>query len=616
MENLIQLQNGSKSFGSKTLFEEGSFSINEGEHVGVIGPNGAGKTTLFKILIRDEVLDEGQVVRSRRLKLGYLSQHDQWEPNETIESFVARDSLMPIWELKSFAGKLGLEEDHFDRPMSSLSGGYRMRAKLLNLIGKEPNLMLLDEPTNYLDLETLLVLEKFLQGYEGAFLLISHDREFLRRTTNHILEVESGSITKYNGNIDDYFEQKQLIRTQLEAHALSQQEKRKEILDFVARFGAKATKASQAQSRLKSLNKMETIEIKPLPVSAKIKIPAPARVGKLVLTLKNAQIGYGDRTILKGVNLQLTGGDHLAIVGLNGAGKSTLLKAVAGELKPQTGSVEYGYEATFGYYAQHVAESLEDNDTVFSALERKAHPQVLPQDVLDLAGALLFSGAAVKKPIRVLSGGERSRVALGQVLLQKASCLILDEPTNHLDFQTVEAMTQALQAFTGSLIVVSHDRSFIRRIGTKILEINHGKVGTYPGTYDDYVWSLEKGNYSTLQHAEEIPQPAAPPRKESTSSPAVATALTGLPYKEKKKSLDRRRKQLDTLMNQLDQKLAKFQEQLSLLNTELTASPPSATYLKVQEMGKVQKELDACELLWIQAGEEKEKVQKELQELL
>ena len=615
MENLIQLQEGSKAYGSRTLFDEASFAINEGEHVGVIGPNGAGKTTLFRTLIGEEQLDSGRIVRSRNLKIGYLSQHDNWKSGQSIEDFISDDALLPLWELKTLGRSLGLEEEHYLRPIESFSGGYRMRAKLLHLIGQMPNLMLLDEPTNYLDLETLMVLEKFLQGYEGAFLLISHDREFLRRTTDHILEIESGEMTKFNGTIDDYFEQKEMLRAQLSARAMSLAEKRKQILDFVARFGAKATKASQAQSRLKSLGKMETIEIKPLPVTAKVRIPPPARTGKIVLNLKSAILGYGEKVVLKDVNLQLASGDHLAVVGLNGAGKSTLLKALAGRLAPLHGRVEYGYEVTLAFFNQHVAEDLDPNDTVLKSLHRKAHPAVLPQEILDLAGSLLFSGDAVHKSVKVLSGGEKSRVALGQVLLQKSSCLVLDEPTNHLDFQTVEALTQSLQAFAGSLIIVSHDRSFIRRIGTKILEIHDGRAGVYPGTYDDYVWSLEKGAFTTLKAATTAPTSAA---KVNSASEAVALpkAPPGINYKEKKKALDRRLKQLETQITDLDGKLAANQSKIAALNQDLiVALGPDATK-KIREMGELQNQVDDWEATWIQAAEEKEKVSAEIEDLV
>lgn len=613
METLLQLQTGSKSFGPKLLFDGAAFAINEGEHAGVIGPNGAGKTTLFKILIGDETLDSGQVIKSRRLRLGYLSQHDHWSPDETIESYVTRDATLPIWELKAIGRGLGLEEEHFHRHVASFSGGYRMRAKLLALIAKQPNLMLLDEPTNYLDLETVMVLEKFLQSYDGAFLLISHDREFLRRTTDHTVEVEGGQITKYNGNIDDYFEQKELLRAQLEARAMSLEEKRKSILDFVARFGAKATKASQAQSRLKQLDKMESIEVKPLPVTARIRIPAPQRVGKLVIQVKDADLGYSaERTILQKVSLQLSGNDHMAVVGLNGAGKSTLLKAIAGKLSPQRGSIEFGYEVTLAYFAQHTAEELLPEDTVFRAMERKAHASVTRQEILDLAGSLLFSGDDVQKPIRVLSGGEKSRVALGQVLLQKASCLVLDEPTNHLDFQTVEALTQALKSYEGSLVVVSHDRGFISRVGTKLLEIHEGKASTYPGTYDDYVWSLERGAYATLRTT----APGTPSQPAKSGGPQQSTESPAFNYKEKKKELDRKVRQCDNTIADMDKKLAKHQQRLAILNEELAKDSTSAEGVrKIQEMGKLQEQIDECEATWLAAAEEKEQVLQELKVL-
>jgi ATP-binding cassette subfamily F protein 3 len=607
MDNLLQLQQGHKAYASKTLFEAASFAINEGEHVGVIGPNGAGKTTLFKILIGEESLDSGSLTRSRKLKLGYLSQHDHWNPDDTVEDFIGRDALTPIWDLKALGNSLGLSQDLYTKKITSLSGGYRMRAKLLHLIGQQPNLMLLDEPTNYLDLETLMVLEKFLQGFGGAFLLISHDREFLRRTTDHILEVEGGEITKFNGNIDDYFEQKELLRTQLEARALSLEEKRKQILDFVARFGAKATKASQAQSRLKSLDKMEKVEVKPLPVSARIKIPPPHRTGKMVLNLKSVSLGYGERTILKNVNLALASGDHLAVVGLNGAGKSTLLRGLAGRLTPLAGTIEPGYEVTLAFFNQHVAEELNPDDTVFKALERKAHPSVLPQEILGLAGSLLFSGDDVQKPVRVLSGGECSRVALGQVLLQRASCLILDEPTNHLDFQTVEALTQSLQAFPGSLIVVSHDRSFISRIGTKILEIHNGQAGTYPGTYDDYVWSLEKGAFATLRS-----EPGKSPDKASSAKEPPGEEKVN--YKEKKKVLDRRLKQLDTIIDENEKALVIHQRKIGDINEALTTNPADSAS-KIQEMGQIQALVDDCERKWSAAVEEREIVLSSIQKM-
>lgn len=490
--NLLQLQGGKKSFGTQVLFEDATFSVNEGEHVGVIGPNGAGKSTLFKILTGDEEIDGGQIIRSQNLRLGYLSQHDQWSAEETGNTYLEKMCTMPVWKAKSIGRELQVSEEIFEKPILSLSGGYRMRIKLIGLLGRDPNLMMLDEPTNYLDLETTLLLERFLQNYEGAFLLISHDREVLRRTTDHTLEIEAGDVTKYSGNIDDYFEQKELLRSQLEAQAQNQALKRKSILDFVSRFGAKATKAKQAQSKLKSLEKMEVIELKAIPVKAAIQIPPPIAVGKSVLRLENARFGYGPKTVLEKVTLEIKRGQHVAVVGLNGVGKSTLLKGLAGTLDPLSGERIVGHQVEVAIFNQHVVEYLKPEQTVFESLEENAAPGLIPQDIRNMAGSLLFGSDSIEKKIKVLSGGEKSRVALGRILLQKVPCLLLDEPTNHLDFQTVEALTQALKAYEGTLIIVSHDRGFIRRVGTQILEVSKGEVYLYPGTYDEYVWSLQQ----------------------------------------------------------------------------------------------------------------------------
>jgi ATP-binding cassette subfamily F protein 3 len=608
VSNLLQLQEGSKAYGAKLLFDHANFSINEGEHVGVIGPNGAGKTTLFKILTNQEILDEGTITRSKSLRIGYLAQHDNWKEGETIEEYLSKDCVTPIWELKALGKGLGLSEELFQAPITSLSGGYRMRCKLLYLIGQEPNLMLLDEPTNYLDLETLVVLENFLQSYKGGFLLISHDREFLKRTADHILEVEGGEIIKFNGTIEDYFDQKTMLRQQLAARAMSLQEKRKEILDFVARFGASATKASQAQSRLKSLARMETIELKPLPVTASIHLPPPTKTGKLILNLKGAALGYGkgetEKVILKNVRFLLQNGDHLAVVGVNGAGKSTLLKALAGLLPPLRGDVESGYQVSIGYFAQHVAENLRSTDTALEAMTRDAHPDVTRQEGLNLAGSLLFSGDDVHKKISVLSGGEKARVALGRILLQRCPCLILDEPTNHLDFQTVEALTQALVKYPGTVVIVSHDRSFVRRVGTKILEIRNGSVELYPGTYDDYVWSVQKGALS-----KRVEQVATTPQKTTTIS-APSTSSGG--YKEQRKTLDKLLRQAERRIEEIDALLPKQQEKLHHLNDRIGETGGAELSKLIQEIGEIQKTIDQLESDWLAMSEQREQTQNEL----
>lgn len=621
--NLLQLQNGVKTFGARSLFDRASFAINVGEKVGVIGPNGAGKTTLFKILTGSEQLDSGQIVRMNGLRLGYLAQEDHWSGDETIESYLSSQSATPIWELKQLAPKFGLPLEKFGERVTSLSGGYRMRAKLLHLLASKPDLMLLDEPTNYLDLETLVVLENFLLESPSAFLLISHDREFLRRVTDHILEIEAGEMTKFAGNIDDYFEQKDLLRAQLEKAAMTAAAKRQEVLDFAAKFGAKATKARQVQSRLKQLDKMESIEIKAVPLSARIRLPEPAKSGRQIVRLEHASLGYGERTILRGVDFTLEKGNHLGVVGVNGAGKSTFLKALSGELKPLTGEISRGSEVDIAYFAQHVADRLDPNDTVFEAMGAEAPKETTRQAILDLAGSLLFAGDDVAKKIRVLSGGEKSRVALGRMLLKRSSLLLLDEPTNHLDFQTVEALTQALAQYEGAFVIVSHDRGFVKRTATKILEIKDGAAEYYPGTYDEYVWSVQKGALSERDSdsrtaSSNVAGSGSKVLKASSGGAQAASGDAGsaqeerFNYKEKKKSLEKELRACEKEIARLDKSMDDLKTKiLSLTDELLKLSGPQAAE-KAKELGAAHVEIETQEALYLELLEKHERAGQDL----
>ena len=608
MANLLQLQGGAKSFGARSLFRDVSFAVNEGEHVGVIGPNGAGKSTLFKVLVGLESLDEGQITRMNGLRVGYLAQEDHWSAETTVEGYLSSGLLLPIWELRQLGERMGLSAEIFAKPVASLSGGYRMRVKLLHLLGSQPDLMLLDEPTNYLDLETLLVLEDFLLGFKGAFLLISHDREFLRRTTDHILEIEGGEVAKYPGNIDDYFEQKALLREQLEKRALSLAARRQEILDFAARFGAKATKARQVQSRLKSLEKMETIEVKPIAIGTRIRLPKPIQTGKVVLAARDAVLGYGARRVLEGVRFELHRGDHLGIVGVNGAGKSTLLKALAGEIEPLEGEISSGLRVDIAYFAQHVAERLQPNETVIDEMTRFAARDVTRQEALDLAGSLLFSGDDVQKKVRVLSGGEKSRVALGQVLLRKASCLLLDEPTNHLDFHTVEALTQALRDHLGSVVIVSHDRGFMSRVATRILEIRSGRADFYPGTYDEYVWSTQKGVMASAQ--------ASVPKTLSVPTPSSVGAEPRFNFKEQKKTFERDLRQLQKDVARIENEVEKLKKDVEAMGEKLMALSGPEAAGTARELGLTQVRVDSLEAEWLAKLEAIENLQERIEELV
>lgn len=592
-QNLLQISNGHKAYGSQVLFDDATFSINEGEHVGVIGPNGAGKSTLFKILIQEEELNDGKVIRSQALRLGYLSQYDTWTPEETGNSYLERVCTIPVWEAKMAGKDIQVSEDIFEKPIKSLSGGYRMRMKLIGLLGTNPNLMLLDEPTNYLDLETTLLLESFLQSYKGAFLLISHDREVLRRTTDHTLEVENAEIIKYSGNIDDYFEQKELMRTQLAAQAQTQALKKKAIMDFVSRFGASATKARQAQSKLKSMQKMEVIELKAVPIKAAIQIPTPKHVGKIVMTLKDADFGYPEKKVLKNVNLEIRRGDHVAVVGLNGAGKSTLLKGLAGMLPPTAGTRELGYQVELAIFNQHVVEFLNPEHSVYESLEEVTDTSITPQEIRAMAGSLLFSSDQILKKVKVLSGGEKSRVALGRILLQKVPFLLLDEPTNHLDFQTVEALTQALKRYPGTIIVVSHDRGFIRRVGTKILEVSKGSVHLYPGTYDEYVWSLQQklaradfqDEFTGTDDVDSNTKVAAPVKK-----------------KENSKALAKERRALEKKLEECQKKIAELEAENLDLNEKIMSGAEDTNGLVIK-MAENSETIQQLEAQWLELSE-------------
>lgn len=605
---LLQLVQATKSYGSKLLFSEAGFSVNEGEHIGVIGPNGAGKSTLFKIIVGREAADHGDLIKTNGLRIGYLEQESDWTHLElTPEAYFNHrtDYCWPIWEVKQWGQRLGLNEELFKKPFKDFSGGFRMRFKLLDLISQDPHLMLLDEPTNFLDLETLLVLESFLREFKGAFLLISHDREFLQQVADHTLEVEGGGIQKFPGSIDDYFEAKAEWQIQEKKQAATLDAKRRHLESFVERFRAKATKAKQAQSRIKQLEKMERMEIKALPLRAQIPIPPPSHTGKEVIQLDQVNLGYqADFPLLKNINLSLRRGDHIGVVGINGAGKSTLLKSIAGALPPLAGSITLGFQVTLSYYAQHSADQLQANESVVEALSRAAHSSVTHQEILNMAGALLFSGDDIQKKIQVLSGGEKSRVALGQVLLQKNPLLVLDEPTNHLDFDTVEALTQALQEFQGALVVVSHDRSFIRRIASKIIEIRNGKVQFYPGTYDEYVWSLEKGVLAEMTQSL-----SSTPKNPSDGPSATATSpqQTKISYEDRKKAESDRRK-LEKESLRIENKISLLTTQQAELNLKLSSATNETLATLSQDLTGISQEIIDLEERYFSILQELEKL--------
>ncbi len=489
---LIQIENLSLHYGPRVIFDQASVTFSAGQKIAVIGRNGAGKSTLCKLILGEIEADDGKITHGYNLHLSYLQQKDPFLEGETVREFLERYSEKLSWECDYMAHRFGLNNDQLELQISALSGGYQMRVKLAGMLLRDPNFLILDEPTNYLDLNTLLFLERFLQEFDGAFLVVSHDREFLKRTCDMTLEIERGKIDLYRGDIESYFEYKTEQLAQAEAHNKNVERKRKQLQEFVDRFGAKASKAASAQSKRKQIERLVSVKIENPLSTVKIKLPQISPKKGPALTVENMAIGYPEKRVAGRITLQVDKGQHVAILGDNGQGKSTFLKTIAEELSPLSGEYSWSSTLTIGYYAQHVFQYLDERDTVLDALENMADPSVKRQEVLDIAGSFLFGGDEVKKRIKVLSGGERARVCLAGLLLSKSDVLLLDEPTNHLDFETVEALASALQSYAGTVFFISHDRTFVNTLATAIIEVKDGKVALYPGTYPDYVYHLEQ----------------------------------------------------------------------------------------------------------------------------
>jgi ATP-binding cassette, subfamily F, member 3 len=491
---LLQVSNLHKVYGSKVIFDGASVSILEKQKIGVIGRNGAGKSTLFKMIMGHEECDSGEVMFMPELRLGYIPQQDPFEVTETVIGFLQRFTDQSEWECAKVAGQFQLKGEMLNQQIGSLSGGYQMRVKLASTLLFEPNLLLLDEPTNYLDLSTLLLLEKFLQGFRGGFLCITHDREFLKRTCTSTMEVEHGKIVLHPEPLEQYleFKEEQLnLAIQVNKNILAKQ---KQLQTFVDRFGAKASMAKSAQSKAKVIDKLEDQKVSISKASAIVKmwIPSvPQRDGTAVET-QDMSIGYEHKIIASGIDLLIEKGQKVAILGDNGQGKSTLLKTIAGILPVISGSLKWSPTLEIAFYAQHINQSLPLTETIESYLKSKAKNHFSDEQIKRMMSNFLFSKNDAVKTINVLSGGEKARLCLAGMFLTQPDVLLLDEPTNHLDFSTVEAMAKALSEFSGTVFVISHDRTFVNIIANQIWEVQGGKVKKILGTYQDYIWQKEQ----------------------------------------------------------------------------------------------------------------------------
>jgi ATP-binding cassette, subfamily F, member 3 len=518
----------SKSFSGRLLFDEVSLQVNRGDRIGLVGPNGTGKSTLFSLILGETSPDGGQIAIEKSATIGFLPQETAAAGDETVlelalaitpelvhaqkiikqhESAVAgipdpgadaayHRALHVFdehggWQLEPKAKRvlagLAFRESDFDRPASALSGGWVMRAHLARLLVMEPDLLLLDEPTNHLDLESLQWFQEYLRSYPGGIVMISHDREFLNQLVGSIVEIAHSKLVRYRGNWDNYVEEKAAREEQQLAAYKNQQKEIASLQLFADRFRAKASKASQAQSKLKQIGRMKKIAA---PVARgktiKFHFPQPPRSGLRVIALKHIDHAYGDLVVYRGLNFHAERGQRTVLVGPNGAGKSTLLKLLAGVLPVQHGARELGHNARVGYFSQNRIDVLDPKQTVLESVLDAPKP-VPEQTARTVLGSFLFRGDDVFKSVAVLSGGEKSRLALVKLLLDPPNLLLMDEPTTHLDVGSIDALIGALKQYHGTLIFISHDVHFIRAIATSVLHINSGRLTFYPGDYDYYL---------------------------------------------------------------------------------------------------------------------------------
>ena len=559
---LVQLREVGRRIGGRWLFRQASLVVRAGDRIGLVGPNGAGKSTLLRVVAGDEAPDAGQVSTARGARLGMLRQEIDPRLSRTVQQEAASaleklDALeCEIRELEAIMADTGARDEHvpaalaerydrttaafehaggfgrearvarvlaglgFDeaareRPLHSFSGGWLMRVELAKLFLAQPDVLLLDEPTNHLDLPAIRWFEEAIEGFPGGLIVVSHDRTFLRRHVQRVVELDGhGRFTLYEADYERYLQQREERHEQLLARKANQDREIAQMERFVERFRAKSTKARQAQSRIRALERIERIEVTPRSKrSIKLRIPAPARSGECVVRLAGIHKAYGENRIYSGIDFELSRGERVALAGPNGAGKSTLLRIAAGALDFDSGERTLGHNVHVAFFAQHQLEALDTGLSVLEELSRSADTDDIPR-LRGHLGAFLFSGDDVDKKIGVLSGGEKTRVALAKLLLRPANLLVLDEPTNHLDIRSCEVLERALQDYRGTLLFVSHDRAFINALATRVVKVAHGALQEFIGNYDDYLFQskrLAEGGRKAA--AESVPAaPADAPR--------------------------------------------------------------------------------------------------------
>jgi ATP-binding cassette, subfamily F, member 3 len=624
---LIQLSNLTKRFGERVLLDQVSWQVSDTDRVGLCGPNGAGKTTLLRMLAGMDEPDSGTISRPSGTTVGYLPQDGLEHAGRTLVDEVsqafrplldARDELARIehaladpslpdgehenllvryHDLSEFFRReeghsidlrvtqvldgLGFSRSDATKPVETFSGGWQMRVALAKLLLGRPQLLLLDEPTNHLDLDARNWLESYLIGYPHPVILVSHDRYFLDAVVTKIGDLSLRTITDYVGTYSAYLVEYDARMNRLRKAKQEQDDEIARMKAFIDRFRYQATKAAQVQSRIKMLDKVEIIEVPPERKHVHFTFPTCPKSGRMVVELTEARKAYGDLVVFRGINVHIERGDRIALVAPNGAGKSTLMRMLSGEEAPDSGTYRLGHQVVTQYFAQDEATRLDPTKTVYQTLESDAPINMVPM-IRNLLGGFLFEGDDIYKKAGVLSGGERTRLAVARMLLRPANTLLLDEPTNHLDIDSKDVLLDALAAFGGTLIFVSHDRYFVDRLATKIIAVGHGGVEIYPGTYEEYLWSKEH---------REAPQPQAPPaRVAPRPAPAATKGKPPAPktqeppkaeqrsYEEKKRADAEARKQKradDERRNritELEQRIATHEAEIKAIEGQMSAA--------------------------------------------
>ena len=486
---MIQVVNLAKGFGTQVLFEDISFTLGRGERVGLVGRNGTGKTTLFKMLLGEEHPDEGDVIIPKNYITGTLRQHLHFTKATILDECMTAlkgDAQFDQYKVEKMLMGLGFKLEDFDRPPSDFSGGYQIRLNLAKVLLGEPHCLLLDEPTNYLDIVSMRWLSKFLRGFQGEVVIITHDRGFMDEVTTHTMGIWRQKVFKIKGNSQKYFEQILLEEEVYEKTRVNSEKKRKDLEEFVARFKAKASKATQAQSRMKLLEKMPELDALAMVSTLDFEFNYKECPGRVLMEVKDLSFGYTEEHLIKNVTFPILKGDKIAIIGKNGKGKSTLLNLLAGELTPNAGSVSNNVNMVLGHFGQTNISRLDMECTIEEEVS-SVDPSLGLQRVRSICGTMMFTGDLAKKKIKVLSGGERARVLLAKLLAKPCNLLLLDEPTNHLDQESVESLTLELQNYPGAVVIVTHSEAMLREVATKLVVYHHGKVEYLQETYDDFL---------------------------------------------------------------------------------------------------------------------------------